>query len=804
MKWLRRVATTLVLLALVLAGATWWAVQRMLPQTEGRLALSGLRGEVTIERDASGIPTIRAGSAEDAAFGLGFVHAQDRLWQLETHRRIGSGRLAEAFGAPALETDKFLRALGVRRAAAAQWAKATPEVRAGIEAYTAGVNAYLTGALRMRPPEFHLLGIRPEPWTPEDSVAWAIMMAWDLGGNWNTELQRMRLALKLPVARIDELIPPYPGDKPLVSTDYAALYRELKVDPKLGTQAQLAAPESGVEGVGSNNWVVHGSHTTTGKPLLANDPHLKLSAPALWYFARLEAPGLKVAGATLPALPMVVLGQNEHIAWGFTNTAPDVQDLYLERINPDDPGQYQTPDGGWAKFESVNETIKVKGGADVVLTARSTRHGPVISDAGVADGVIGPQGKPTYALVMRWTALDDDPGTLEAGMLFNRAKSVEEFVAASAKHVAPMQNMVVADRAGHIGFVAAGRVPLRKPENDLKGQVPAPGWDAKYDWAGFVEPSWTPRELDPPRGWIATANQRIHPVDYPHYLTNEWALPYRQQRIEQLLGARPLHDLQSFAAIQADVVSLATVRLLPHLRKATSNHALAAAAQQQLAGFDGTMASDKAAPLIFWAWARQLALGVFADEMGEPLWERSNRAYRDALEGVLERGDGWWCDDKKTPAAETCEQQVNAAFTRALDELQAAHGPDPAVWQWGRAHQARSEHRPFSRVKALSKWFELRSPVGGDTYTVNVSRVTLKPDATTGELYLDEHGPSLRALYDLGDPAQSRFIHSTGQSGIVFSPLYRNFVERWTKVDYVPVWSGEVRHTLVLAPGERP
>lgn len=804
MKWLRRVAATLVVLALVLAGAAWWTVQRMLPQTDGSLTLTGLRGEVKIERDASGIPTIRAGSAEDAAFGLGFVHAQDRLWQLETHRRIGAGRLAEAFGAPALETDKFLRALGVRRAAAAQWAKATPEVRTGIEAYTAGVNAYLTQALRVRPPEFVILGIRPEPWTPEDSVAWAIMMAWDLGGNWNTELQRMRLALRLPVARIDELIPPYPGDKPLITTDYAALYRELKVDPKLGTQAQLFAPESGVEGAGSNNWVVHGSHTTTGKPLLANDPHLKLSAPALWYFARLEAPGMKVAGATLPALPMVVLGQNEHIAWGFTNTGPDVQDLYLERINPDDPGQYQTPDGGWAKFAAVTETIKVKGGADVVLTARSTRHGPVISDAGVAEGVIGPAGKPTYALVMRWTALDDDPGTLEAGLLFNRAKSVEEFVAASAKHVAPMQNMVVADRAGRIGFVAAGRVPLRKPENDLKGQVPAPGWEAKYDWAGYVEPSWTPRELDPARGWIATANQRIHPVDYPHYLTNEWALPYRQQRIEQLLSARPLHDLQSLAAIQADVVSLATVRLLPHLRRATSNHALAASAQQQLAGFDGTMAADKAAPLIFWAWARQLALGVFADEMGEQLWDRSNRAYRDALEGVLERNDGWWCDDKKTPAAETCEQQSSAAFTRALDELQAAQGPDPAAWQWGRAHQARSEHRPFSRVKSLSKWFELRSPVGGDTYTVNVSRVTLKPDATTGELYLDEHGPSLRALYDLADPAQSRFMHSTGQSGIVFSPMYRNFVERWTKVDYLPVWGGETRSTLVLTPAAKP
>lgn len=800
MKWLRRVALVVLLLGVGVAGGAWWYVQRVLPQTDGTQRLAGLRGEVRIERDANGIPTVRAGSIEDAAFGLGFAHAQDRLWQLETHRRIGAGRLAEAFGPPALETDKFLRALGVRRAAAAQWARATPAVKAGIEAYTAGVNAYLIQAMRARPPEFVVLGIQPEPWTPVDSVAWAIMMAWDLGGNWTTELNRMRLALKLPVARIDELIPPYPGDKPLISTDYAALYRELKIDPKLGTQALLAAPESGLDGIGSNNWVVAGSHTTTGKPLLANDPHLKLSAPALWYFARLEAPGLKVAGATLPGLPIVVLGQNENIAWGFTNTGPDVQDLYLERIKADDPAQYQTPDG-WAAFETFAETIKVKGGADVAFTARATRHGPVISDAGVADGVLGPTARPSYVLAMRWTALDDDPGTLEAGLLFNQAKSVEEFVAASAKYVAPMQNMVVADRAGRIGEVSAGRVPLRKPENDLKGQVPSPGWDARYDWSGFLEPTWTPRELDPPRGWIATANQRIHPRDYPHYITNEWAVPYRMQRIEQLLNAKPLHDLASLRAIQSDQLSLATVRLLPFIRKARSTHPLAAAAMQQLEGFDGTMAAERAAPLIFQAWARQMAQGLVANKVGTEFWERSTRVYREALEGVLERNDAWWCDDTSTPAVETCQQQIDAAFGRALDELQASQGPDVAAWQWGRQHQARSEHRPFSRVKALSKWFELRAPVGGDTYTVNVARVTLKPDPTTGELYLDEHGPSLRALYDLGDPAQSRFMHSSGQSGIPFSPNYRSFVERWTKVDYVPVWpSGPPQATLVLSP----
>ena len=802
MKWLKRGLGFVALLLIAAAAALWLYSRQVLPQTDGTLNVSGLLGELRIERDALGIPTIKAGSAEDAMFGLGFAHAQDRLWQLETHRRIGSGRLAEAFGPGALETDKFLRSLGVKRAATAQWAKASPEGRAAILAYTAGVNAYLQGHMKARPPEFIVLGVQPEPWTPEDSMAWAIMMAWDLGGNWSTELLRMRLALKMPVDRINQLIPPYPGDPPMATADYAALFRGLKLDGKLGQQALNFAPESGVEGVGSNTWVVHGSHTDTGKPLLANDPHLKLSAPALWYFARLEAPGLKVAGATMPGLPFVVLGQNENIAWGFTNTGPDVQDLYIERIKPDDANQYQTPDG-WARFESVAETIKVKGQADVAVTVRATRHGPVISDSGVAEGLTGGNDKPGYALAMRWTALDPDPSTIDAGIAFGRAKSVAEFVAASARYVAPMQNMVVADREGHIGVVSAGRVPLRKPENDLKGQVPSPGWDARYDWAGFLEPSLTPRELDPPRGWIATANQRIHAPDYPHYLTNEWAVPYRMQRIEQLLSAKPRHNIDGLRDMQADVLSLGTQRLLPFIRKAKTEHPLAAAAHQQLAGFDGTMAADKAAPLIVWAWARQLTLAVFADDIGQPLMERTlgSRSFRDALEGVLERNDDRWCDDQSTPAAETCAQQMDVAFGKALDELQAVHGADVAQWQWGKAHVARSEHRPFSRVKPLARWFELRTPVGGDTYTVNVSRVNLKPDSTTGELYLDEHGPSLRALYDLGDLSQSRFMHSSGQSGILFSPLYGGFVERWAKVQYVPLWSHAApTATLSLVP----
>jgi len=818
MYWLPRalkltLGLLLATLLLVAAGSAIYAYLA-LPVTSGRLTVSGLRADVKIERDAYGIPTIRASSEEDAWFALGFAHAQDRLWQLDTHRRISAGRLSEAFGASAVESDRFLRVLGVRRRAEQQWEQASPAVRKMLTAYAAGINAHLRQHLRSRPPEFLILGLQPEEWSPVDSIAWSTMMAWDLGGNWNSELLRMRLSMRMPVDRIQQLLPPYPGEKPLATADYSALYRQLGLggDKAAAPKREVAlanlpwVADTGVEGIGSNNWVVAGSRTVSGRPLLANDPHLKLSAPALWYLVRIETPGWKVAGATMPGLPVVVLGQNEHIAWGFTNTGPDVQDLYLERIDPSDARRYETP-GGWASFETAEETIRVKDGPEVRFTTRRTRHGPVLSDvASVAEGLMGPrgsEGQRGYALALRWTALDlDAAGTLDAGLAFNRARSTDEFIRASADYVAPMQSMVVTDEHS-IAMVAAGRVPQRKPENDLHGLVPAPGWDPKYDWTGYVPAAETPRELNPARGWIATANQRVHGTQYPYFISSEWALPYRQQRIERLLAARPLHTLDSLATIQSDVLSGATQRLLPWLQRARSDHPLAPAARRALEGFEGTMAAERAAPLIFWAWVRQLTIGVFADDMGPDLLEQQlgTRSFRDALEAVLERNDSFWCDDRRTPGKETCAEQSNAALTRALAELQGLLGSDVAQWRWGQLHVARSEHRPFSHVGELAGWFELRTPVGGDTYTVNAARVGLRPDPTTGETYLNEHAAGMRALYDMADRRRSRVMLSTGQSGLAFSGKYRDFLQPWSRVEFVPLWGdGREGESLTLIP----
>lgn len=810
MRWIvRGVVLLLGLLVLLAAGLGLYA-WRASPTTEGQWEVpaaaagrAGLYDEVRIERDRYGVPTIHGKRVEDVMYGLGVVHAQDRLWQMETHRRIGAGRLSEAFGPAALDNDKFLRALGVRRAAAAQWQGASSSSKALLLAYTAGVNQVIREKMKARPPEFIALGLQPELWDPIDSVAWALMMAWDLGGNWTTELQRLRLSSKLPMNRIHELLPPYPGERPVPTRDFVQLYRELGLLQAPSPQAWVSLPEiapaSGIEGTGSNNWVLSGTKTITGKPLLANDPHLGLSAPALWYFARLKAPGLDVGGVTLPGLPAVVLGQNAQLAWGFTNTGPDVQDLYIEQVDPNNAQQYRTP-SGMAAFETHEEIIKVKGQSDVKFMARATRHGPVISDAGTMPDVT----QARHVLALRWTALDADSDVMAVSLGMNRAQSVQEFVSVAQDWVAPMQNMVVADRQGRVAMVSAGRLPLRSPDHDLRGVAPAPGWDPRYDWVGWVPKTETPREIDPARGWIATANQRIHGPEYKHFVTADWTLPYRQQRIEQVLQSREKHSMDDLAQLQSDVKSLAALKLLPWLLKAQSSHPQAAAAMKELSGFDGTMDAQRAAPLIFWAWQRSLARALVNDKIGQELFEKSfsGRTFQDALEGILERNDAWWCHDTSTPKAQTCSQRVDQALTAALEELSQRFGSDVSRWKWGQAHALWAEHRPFSKVAALSPLFSLTTAVSGDTHTVNAQRVGLSGPSETR--YRSSHGPSLRGLYDVEDRTKSRVMHSSGQSGLPWRSSYREFVQPWAQGAYIALWpSAEDAGkggTLVLKP----
>jgi penicillin amidase len=599
----------------------------------------------------------------------------------------------------------------------------------------------------------------------------------------------MRLSQRLSLSQINAFLAPYPGDAPVKTMDYTRMYRELAGTTQHLSKVSKIAPPSYVEGMGSNNWVVSGALSETGKPLLANDPHLGLAAPAVWYLAHLSAPGLNVIGATLPGIPGVVLGRNDRIAWGFTNTASDVQDLYIERINPANAGQYQTPDG-WADFATRKETIKVKGSADVVIDVRSTRHGPVITGA-LPIAARAPVDAKKYVIAFAWTALRPDDLTVQAGLRMNRAGNWQEFLDAARDFASPQQNMVYADINGNIGFVAPARVPVRKAENDLMGLAPAPGWDARYDWAGFIPFEQLPRQFNPPSQRIVTANHKIVAADYPYFLTSEWALPYRANRINALLDAANKHSLDSFAQIQKDHVSLAARELLPLLRNTVPRSTRARLALAALSSWDGTMAVDRLEPLVFTAWMREASRRIFADELGTALmqdyWEQRNVHL--SMVHVLKDADGQsaWCRNVAAPAVaapQTCADLLSAALDDALADLERRYGADMANWRWGEAHAALAEHRPFGKVEPWSRLFNIRVPSPGDTFTVNVGRHNLRDEA---QPFTNRHAAGLRALYDLSDLENSRFIQSTGQSGNLLSPLYRNFTQRWVEVKYLPM-----------------
>jgi penicillin G amidase len=774
MRLLLRIVLALVLFVALAAAAGYTWLRQSLPQLEGAVTLSGLKAPVEIVRDRYGVPHIYAGSVEDAYFALGFVHAQDRLWQMEMNRRIGSGRLSEVLGPATLDADKFLRTLGVHRVAEATLKSLNAETRGQLDAYAAGVNAFLAQRTGPLPPEFLLTGVKPEPWQSADSVAWAKMMAWDLGANWRTELLRLRLSKKLSAAQISEFLPPYPGDAPLAIADYTALYRQLDAS-KLAALALPGLTEDGA----SNNWVVAGSRTASGKPLLANDPHLGLAAPAVWYFAHLSAPGFDVMGATFPGVPAVVLGRNRHIAWGFTNTGPDVQDLYVERV--DGAGQVLAPQG-WQKLTAHGEVIKVKGQPDVTLTVRASRHGPLISDVFKPAAEALPQ---HFGLAFAWTALREDDRSMQAGGKLATARNWNEFLAAARDWDSPQQNMVYADTDGNIGYMAPGRIPLRKPDNDLKGQAPAPGWDAKYDWDGFIPFAELPQSYNPAAGEIVTANHKIVPHDYPYYITSEWDPPYRADRIKQLLDATSKHTLQSFGKIQADTVSLEVREILPLLLKTRTADAETQQVLQQLGRWDANMAVDGAEPLIVSAWLRELGRLIYADELGElfdDAWEHRAKFMYNVLADT--GGQSHWCDDVSTPARETCAELLPRALALALADLRRRYGDDPKQWRWGEAHFALSEHRPFGRQPQLARIFDIRVPSPGDTYTIDVGRNTLTKESAP---FASRHAASLRAIYDLSDLDRSVYIHSTGQSGNVLSPLYKNFADRWARVEYIPM-----------------
>ncbi|HET8600059.1 MAG TPA: penicillin acylase family protein [Segeticoccus sp.] len=864
-KVLRRIAVSvvavIVAVAVVLGVLVVGQLRRSLPQTSGELHVAGLGGDVTVIRGAHGIPQIYADNPEDLFRAQGFVAAQDRFFQMDLRRHIVSGRLSELVGKDGLDTDRVIRTMGWYHVAQEELPKLSPKTQSYLRAYADGVNAYISskGSPSDMSLEYAVLarkfpGYHVRRWTPVDSLAWLKAMAWDLRGDYADELARARLAGTMSMRHIDALYPPYPYrvHAPILSArDWSpppgagqlppaahgrgatvnAAYRSLRTpDARRAFSAvnaalrKIPATLGRGEGIGSNSWVVSGAHTTTGKPLLANDPHLGVGIPGIWYQTGLHCRTVSaqcpfdVSGFTFAGLPGVVIGHNAHIAWGFTNLGPDVSDFYLEKVVS---GSYER-DGSYRPITVRHETIHVAGGKDVPLTVRSTVHGPIMSDvlpdvaaAGGTAPVAGKEQHPRYAVSLAWTGLRPTR-TADAIFELNAATDWQQFRRAAKDFAVPAQNLVYADTQGHIGYQAPGMVPIRRSaiKHAPPGYWPAPGWDSRYDWKGFVDFADLPHVLDPAEGFIVTANQAVTASTKP-FLTTEWGYGFRSERIRTLLERDQKISPAQMGRIQLDTRNIFAPSLVPMLLSVDLHRSpFIEEAQRLLRHWNYTSPADgssnsAAAAYYNAVWSHLLTL-TFDDELPRDLQADGGGRWREAVAQLLARPNDPWWDNKSTPAVtEGRDEILRQAMVDARLDLTKTLGKKTDTWQWGRLHQLtlKSDVLGGDGVPGVIRSIFNRGPypMPGDTAVVDANGW----NADQG--YQVDWAPSMRMVVDLGHLDRSRWVNETGNSGHPYSGNYDDQIESWIKGESHPwPFSHRAVHaaaddTLILKPsGSKP
>ena len=803
-RWLWRSLLTIVVIVAVLTALFFWRVRAPLPVTNGTVTVDGLRGRVEVIRDLDDIPHIRANDEADALFGLGYVHAQERLWQMEFQRRVAQGRLSEVVGPEGLPADRFLRTIGLMRAAREAWPKIDGRSRALIEAYVAGINAFLAGHHGGGlPVEFALMRTSPAPWTGEDVVAWQKMMALQLSANWKDELLRVQLAARVGDEGAGQLMPAYTPGGPVILPPGAVSRSQ---PPGTGSPAAPAPPGVAPGAVadlaaladilgtldvappldgGSNNWVVSGSRSITGKPLLANDPHLAGQSPAVWYLAHVSGGALDVIGATLPGVPGVMIGRNQRIAWGITALLGDVQDLYVEKVNTRDQAEYN---GALEPIRIVRETIKVRGGADVPLRVRITRHGPIVSDV---------LERPQSTLAFKWTGLDPGDATAECFIRVNLAGSWPQFTEALRRMHVPLLNFVYADVDGNIGYYGPGSFPVRAAGD---GTRPVPGWTSEFEWRGYLHESEWPAAYNPSRGYVVSANNKVAPDSFPFMLGSSWEAPYRAARIVEMIERTSRLAVEDMQRMQRDVQSAQVKVVRPFLLKARPLDTPGREAMDFLRDWDGTLDGASPQAALYEAWYDATVRGLFDDDLGEDLaaeYTGRRSLAAKAVDNLIQSGDSTWCDDVRTPDAETCETLLGRTLQRALAGMSDRQGTSNlSKWRWDRVNAARFPHRPLDAVPVLRRFFSRTVPRGGDAFTV------------TPVMPLDDEifVSSYRQVIDLAGADSSRFVIPMGQSGHIWSDGYANLLDRWNRVEYLPMRFSRLavddaaKATLVLEP----
>ncbi|HEU4515327.1 MAG TPA: penicillin acylase family protein [Nocardioidaceae bacterium] len=825
-RWATYVSAALALLLVAGMVAAVAVVRRPFPTVDGEIELAGLDAEVDVLRDENGVPHVYADTAEDLFHAQGFVHAQDRFFEMDFRRHVTSGRLAELLGKDALETDKFVRTMGWRRVAEEELALLQPETLDYLEAYSAGVNDYLAshdlGEMGLEYSVLALNGLEysPEEWTPVDSVAWLKAMAWDLRGNMEEEIQRAIMSVNHTAEEIDALYPSYPyrRHQPVVNqgavVDRVFEQDATSGDTRLPTRAPALPPEAvralerldeGLkampdlmgkgQGIGSNGWVVDGEHSTTGEPILANDPHLGLSVPGIWHQMGLhcnevtEACPFDVGGFTFSGVPGVVIGHNQQIAWGFTNLGPDVVDLYLEKVD----GRFYEYDGQQRPLEMRDESIEVLGEEEPFrFTVRSTKHGPLLSDVSTQLSTVGanarveadaPERGNGYAVALSWTALTPNR-TMDAMFMIDKATSWDEFRTAAEQFAAPSQNMLYADRDGHIGYQAPGLIPIRRSGHT--GEYPAEGWNPANDWTGnYVPFDALPTLLDPEAGMVVSANQAVVGRDYPYYLgTDGGSYGYRSQRILELLRRKERHSVEDMARMQLDSRNGFAPTFVPYLLDVFMPSQYLYAGQRLLERWDYQQDADSAAAAYYnTVWRNTLEL-TFHDQLQESVWPDGGGRWFEVMRMLLADPTNRWWDDIDTEAVvETRDDILATAMENARNDLVRTQARRPAEWTWGHHHRLNLENQTLGQSDVgLVQWLFNRGgyEVGGGSSIVNATGWT----AFNG--FQVDWAPSMRMVVSMEDLDDSRWVNLTGVSGHSFNSHYVDQTELYVAGETLP------------------
>jgi penicillin amidase len=807
---------SILIIVVVLFIISYVIVSKSLPEYDGQVKLSGLNSEVTVYRDSFAIPLISAGSDEDLVFALGYVHAQERLFQMDLARRAGEGKLSEVFGSRTIPFDKMFRTVGLYKVVADGFRKLNPVSQKILIAYSKGVNSFIAKAKGKYPVEFDLLGYDPYPWKPEHSMLIAKLMAWELNVSWWSDIAFSNIIQKVGTEKAKELLPDYPENAPLI------IPKEISTFPRVSNNIIKVDKEfrkfmgNGGTHIGSNNWVINGNISKSQKPIIANDPHLGYSAPGKWFFAILRSNDWNAEGFTIPGLPAIVIGKNENIAWAMTNVMADDADFYNEKI--DSSGKKYIVNNQLKDMITIQDSFAVKDSLYYKFIIRKTFRGPIISDVHTFNILYPESGLTNSTISMRWTALEFSD-EMFATISLNKAKDWNDFKAALRYFTVPGQNFIYADKLGNIGYVCAARLPLR---NSSSPTLIYDGSTDASDWKGFVPYEEMPKFYNPSKNFIATANNKTV-SNFRYHISNVWEPPSRIERITELLKSKSTHSKEDFKNYQMDFYSPYAKEIVPYILNAFKDAKVSdknlLTALELLDNWNYEMSAWSQVPTIYLHFYHHLIKNIFEDDLGKDLLKEyvflANIPYRIIPKYLKENSTNLF-DNVNTLQVESRDDIIRQSLVDALTELEEKFGKEIYLWQWGKIHKVKFKHT-FSGFSTIIDKFINIGPfeIGGDGTTVfnteysfheiyERERDLSKPHRS--EPYQNILGPSLRYVYDFGDPDYFYMILPTGQAGHFLNPHYKDMTEMWLKGKYVKIPLSEEkfintsRHSLKLIP----